>query len=1598
MNERARGEAASEERIGQVLGGYLEALETGQAPELSELLARHPELAGELAAFFAQQEQLQQMVAPLRAAAEAARGAELTEADPEATISRAGPSDQARSGEEVPVDPGETVSAPPPPERGGADGDGGGAGGDAGDGDAGEPLPRGSRVRYFGDYELKGVLGQGGMGIVYRARQLSLNRPVALKMIRAGIWADEDEVRRFRNEAEAIANLDHPRIVTIHEVGQYQGRHYFSMKLVEGPSLDQRLGDYAAAPRAAARLVAEVARAVHHAHQRGILHRDLKPSNILLDPEGHPHVTDFGLARRIGGDGALSLSGSILGTPQYMSPEQAAGQRRAITTATDVYGLGAILYATLTGKPPFQSDSVAETLEQVRGRAPEPPSKLNQRVPRDLEVICLKCLEKDPHRRYDSAAAVADDLGRFLGGEPIQARRVSQVERLVSWCRRNPRLAGAVGAAAAALVAVAVLSVLYAAGQARYAAGQARAVARIAHLAAGLETEGRRTKAEAERVTRALIESNRRLAILNFERGQSACEQGEIGPGLLWTVESLRAATAASDAAWQQIARANLSAWLPDYPKLKAVFSHDGRGRVDRVAFSPDGKTVLTGSWDGTARLWDNATGRPIGPPLQHQEGVSAVAFSPDSKTALTGSRDHTARLWDAVTGQPIGPPLRHQGDVLAVAFSPDGKIVLTGSWDHTARLWDAATGQPLGKPLQHQGGVPAVAFSPDGKSLLSGSWDHTARLWDVATGRPLTKPLHHSDVVGSVAISPDGKSLLIGCRDGAALLWDAATGRLLAKFLHHQSWVFVAFSPDGKTLLTGSEDRTARLWDVATGRPIGKSVQHQGAVYAVAFSPDGKTVLTGGVDGTARLWDAVTGRPVGKTLSHQGGVYAVAFSPDGKSLLTGSFGFDKTARLWDAAAGQAIGRPLDHPGAVNAVAFSPDGKTVLAGCSDGTARLWDAATGRPLAKPLHHQGAVNAVAFSPDGKTLLTGCEDKTARLWDAATGRPLAKPLHHQGPVRSVAYSPDGKSLLTGGEDGTARLWETATGRPLGPPMQHQGAVNVVAYSPGGKTLFTGCFGFDETARLWDVATGRPLGKPFHHQGQVLSVAFSPDGKSLFTGGEDGTALWDVATGRPLDNPFRHQGQILSVAFSPDGKTALTGSFDKTARLWDVATGRPLGKPFRHQGPILSVAFSPDGKSLLTGSDDRTVRLWRLTNLPDDLPRLSAWIDTVTGLELDEQGGIRVLSTAQWAERRQRLSQLGGPPDTGQGGLLDPILFGDDPTARARSLTGLGRWSDAEAAFAEAVAARPEVAALWIERGQFYITRSQPEKAAADFARALDLVPADRSWSSPRSAMILNLARSDQAYAELLRLRPNDGHLWTGRGRYHALRSRWDQSVADFARGIASAPSESEEWFEHACLRLIVGDTEGYRNFVQEMRRAGRTEDPFVAYVLARTCILSPDPVVEPERVVRWAEQAVASDNKPWYPERVVRWVEQVASDKPKPWYLHALGAAHYRAGHLDEAAKRLEESNAGTWTEEGKAQNRLVLAMVYQRLGETAKARAELNGVMEWWKRLEAAKTEDAVAIPTSDWLPLQILRREAEAVVLYDPAFPTDPFAR
>jgi WD40 repeat protein/tRNA A-37 threonylcarbamoyl transferase component Bud32 len=1071
-------------------------------------------------------------------------------------------------------------------------------------------------------YEILAEVGRGGMGIVYKARHRQLKRTVALKMVLAGAHAAPNDLDRFRREAEAIARLQHPNIVQIFEIGEHEGRPYLVLEFVEGESLARHLNGTPQSARRSAEVVAALARTIHSAHSVGIIHRDLKPANVLLNESGTPKITDFGLAKRLDGESAFpTLTEQILGTPSYMAPEQAVRKRfpssrpeeaTGISAAVDIYGLGAILYEMLSGRPPFRADTPLETVLQVLNEEPVPPTRLRPNVPRDLETVCLKCLEKPPQRRYASALELAEDLERFLDFEPVMARPVAAPERIWRWCRRKTSLAMALGLAGVAILTAIILSISLAVYHYRSASKLGEALR---------EVRSRRQQVDQQ------------TSHLSYEHGQSLCEQGDVAPGILWLVRGLRSANLAQDEHLERAFRLNIAAWTQRLHSLRLRCEHPGS--IHAAAYSPDGRLIAIAGDDNAAQLRDAATGVAIGDPFPHPGKVADVVFSPDGGKLLTGCDDSVARLWDIKTGASVGPEFRHKDAVLGVAFSPDGRVVLTAGADKTAQLWAIDDGRPIGATIRHEDLITSVAFSPDGRTVLTGSWDKTARLWDAANGSPVGQPMLHRDWVSSVAYSPDGGVILTGCYDRTARLWDARSSRPIGRPLRHQHCVrAVAFGPGGKMILTGSFDGTARLWDAKAGNPIGPPIRHQHVVEAVAFSPNGREVLTAGRDKTALLSEVA--RTSGLSFSHEGHIRAVLFSPDGRTILSASQ--DHTARLWNAANGAPIGMPLTHGDAVEAIAFSPDGRTVLTGSSDKTARLWDAATGIARGQPLRHENRVKAVAFSPSGDTVLTGSDDRTARLWDAANGEPKGPPLQHDDWVGAVAYNPDGRSIVTGSSDKTARIWDSVEGKSIGPPLRHEGKVMVVAFSPDGRTLLTGSD--DMKARLWDIASGKLLVHPLPHDGPVSVATFSPDGQTVITGGWDRVArFWDARTGLSLTPPLRHEGSLRALAISPDGRTVLTGSYDQKAQLWDKVTGKPIGPAFRHENQVWFVTFSPDNRTVISGGQENTAYLWDVPSMIDaPIREVERSIQAATGMELLDDGSLHILDTTGWNERRVR------------------------------------------------------------------------------------------------------------------------------------------------------------------------------------------------------------------------------------------------------------------------------------------------------------------------------------------------------------------------
>jgi eukaryotic-like serine/threonine-protein kinase len=1286
-------------------------------------------------------------------------------------------------------------------------------------------------------YEILRQLGRGGMAVVYEARQLRLNRCVALKVLRAGDQATPEQLVRFCAEGEIVARLRHPNIVQIYEVGTHNKQPYFALELMEGGSLAAARAGKPLAARPAAELVETLARAMDYAHSQGIVHRDLNPSNVLLTPRADrgpspddplgavPKISDFGLAKHLDQDTHLTRTGFVMGTPGYMAPEQIRGHNDRVGPGADVYALGAILYELLTGRPPFQAPTPLEVMNQINQLDPVPPSRLLPGVPRDLEVICLRCLEKQPERRYPGAAALADDLRRFRAGEPIRARRVPPPERAWRWARRRP-------APAALLLLVLLVAVV--GFPAVTLLWLEAAAARQRALDHEREAVAARNEARAQR-----NRFQQQSAEILLGRGLELAQRGEVSKGLHWMLEGLRTSPAGADD-FRRVARTNLAAWGRQVCGLRHLLDHPDE--IDAVAIRPDGKAFVTGCLNRGIYTWDAATGRPLGKPIAPPGQVLSLAYSPDGKVLLAGGGSHQSgrgdfscwvRRWDAATGEPLGPALAHDLRVWAVAYSPDGKTFLVGAGRNDGRkgqvrLWDAATGEPLGAPLALPFTVKAVAFSPDGKRFVAatGALDAEvpgrARVWDTASRRPVGRPLGQPSRFWAVCFSPDGKSLWTA-DDGAVRRWDPATGKPAGEPLRHPSNIrALALTPDGATLVVGCSDGIVRLWDAATDQLLDQQAFHEGWVSSVAVGPDGRTLLTGARgDRTARVWEVgrSLSRPVARGAEGTGvspsrppaqrkapaglRFRSVAYSPDRRTVLTGSAiphpalspvgggGVRGLAQLWDAATGRPLGIPLGHPyPSVRVVAFSPDGKKVATASMEETsvacaARVWDASSGRPLTPWLPQGNHVAALAFSPDGKLLATGDYNHEVHLWDAATGKRVGRPLRQRDIVLSLAFSPDGRTLAAGtahdwNRDPQARLWDVAAGRPVGGPLKHSHYVVFVAFSPDGKAVVTGSE--DGTFRLWDAATGEPRGDYRTVTKGWRCAALSPAGDRLVTAGGDGTArLWGTPDGTPLPGatlPNPREVAAVAVAFSPDSKLLVVGHEDGSAQLWDVTTGKPLGPPVVQHGPLLGVAFAADGRSFLSTAADGTTRAWPVPAplAEADLDRLTLLLEVQTALRMDEGQTVTRLTPREWRERSQRLAHGGTAPE---GQVPPPPSALDWHDARARDAEQTGQPFTARWHLDRLIAQQPNDWQLYARRARTYTDEGKADLAEADYRRALE-----RGGHEPVLAWYRHRAWACQARRQwsaalsyldrLLRARPEDPALLQQRRGVEAARIR--------------------------------------------------------------------------------------------------------------------------------------------------------------------------------------------------------------------------------
>jgi WD40 repeat protein len=879
----------------------------------------------------------------------------------------------------------------------------------------------------FGEHHLLAEVSRGGMGVVYKAVHLPSGRVVALKMVLPGRLGGIEDVERFRTEARAAARLDHPHITPIYQIGEVDGHHFFTMALATAGTLMQRVREGPLPPRQAAEVVCQLADAVQYAHDQGILHRDIKPHNVLLfaaaegrssggysggltqpadaagPPAGRlvPRLADFGLAK-LQQDSELTRTGTVLGTPSYMPPEQTRGDKGQIGPAADVYSLGALLYCLLTGRPPFQAADEWETMRQVREEEPVPPHALNPGVPRDLESVCLRCLAKEPGRRYGSARELGEDLDRFLHGKPTVARPVGALERGWRWCRRNAAVAGLLAGLMLTLLLGAGVASLLAwhagreADRARDEAERARKAEIREALRANEAVEAQqKVKEEADRARQAEAREAKRADEAKKEAEKARKAEAKEAVRAKEGLEAQRQAETEKMEKEKQLERAEWVTYVNQIALAQREWEH---GSVALAWRHLEACQWNLRGWEHDF-LYSQFT-RNQRTLRGHGGPVTCVAYSPDGRRIVSGGQgDPTLKVWDAARGTVIMPLKGNTGTPLCVAYSPDGKRIVSGG-DNMLRLWDARTGQQV---LSFHGDtrfVGCVAYSPDGKHIAGGNGDRTVKVWDAANGALVHSLKGHTGDIGSVAYSPDGKHLVSGGghSDQTVKVWDAAKGVLVRSLEGHGDWskCVVAWSPDGKQLVSGGTNGILKVWDSARWQEILTLKGHRGAIHCVAYSPDGKRIVSGSGDDTEsrkppelKVWDAVTGTELHSLKGHAETISCIAYSPDGKHLVSGSW--DTTLKVWNADKDTEVLTIKGHTNGPFCVACSPDGKRLVIGCTEGL-KVWDATRGTMLFRLEGHTGGVYCVAYSPDSKRIVSSsyAEGKPGEVlvWDADRG----------------------------------------------------------------------------------------------------------------------------------------------------------------------------------------------------------------------------------------------------------------------------------------------------------------------------------------------------------------------------------------------------------------------------------------------------------------------------------------------------------------------------------------------------------------------------------------------------------------------------------
>lgn len=1077
--------------------------------------------------------------------------------------------------------------------------------------------PSGEAFPEIPGYVIERELGRGGMSVVYLAYDLSLHRQVAIKHLKHAPRSAA-ELARLELEPAVQAQFRHPNVVRIHGKGTSGGRPYLVCEYVNGQSLREAIRTTTLAPQRAAEIVAHIARTMHAVHDAGILHRDLKPENILLDQAGTPLVADFGIAKvtpdhawvqaaAAQGQIELTMQGEVMGTPGYMAPEQAAGNVGHDKTI-DVYGLGGILYAVLTGRPPFFGSTREETMHSVKHDEPVEPRRLNPRVPRDLNTICLKCLAKNPQRRYATAKEVAEDLERFVKGEPIQARAVGPIERVVRWCARNR--------AVASLIAAIILLVLIGTGVSAFYANSYIEADRRFNSQLRLTQMGR-----LRRVHQMIQQANfsgalRLLQFLQADRTRQPTRRFE------WNY-ALRLCHSEQLALTEQKSEIVALAVSPDgslivsagldgelrivrYPAGDLLHSLQLKRPVSKITFNHDGSRLAVVTQDGAIGIWTiGAQCREEISYRAHLMPVDSIAFHPRSNLIVSVSSDAGLHLWDATSGQLVFRKTGELTDYIAEAFfAPDGKSVWAFVNEQAAPgrggLWqlDVDTEQFAQLPIEltvpkpeEPAYISAASVSSDSRWLYVRGTDRRIRgyqlgdlaielkwtlpstrgphdlvvttewvgvfdrsskemlLYDNHSGWPLRALRGHTEPIAAAAASHDGRVVALAARNRLIKVWNGNEELDGQMMQGHQGWIKVlAISPDGKTIASGGNDHGVFLWDLETATRIHRLGKH-----------DVKTEPTS--DGTIGAL-----RSVGTYFGHQGFISGLAFSSDSRLVL--SLGEDQRLMVWDVASGkrqQDFATKVIQP---RGLVRHPVRDEVAFYDMYGVVHLFDWVNGVPVGKLEIPGVKLEAVAYSPDGELLAVGGSQGTVRLFRGPQREPHQVLQGMAGDVRRVTFNRNGQLLVASDSLGDVRVWELP--KPQAKYLLEGFGERLVGlnFDADDRLIVSNGFVGRRTVEIWDPETNQEL---LSIPGSFEHCLMTADGTRLVaaTGESLGVRILDS---RPVDNQaYRREPLALQPPpkseprfefgslpleaigyFSADSVPRVSAQFDKSPPRW--------------------------------------------------------------------------------------------------------------------------------------------------------------------------------------------------------------------------------------------------------------------------------------------------------------------------------------------------------------------------------------------------------------------------------------------------------------